>query len=725
MEDFSKRNTGKKNFEENMFLDKKIQNSKSNYLVQEMEKDFERILSYKKLISHKSSLYFESPSPSKSKTGLNFFSSKKSSNAAFLPKLSKCNTIDPKIKTTSTNFFKNKKTVELDNKNKMQLSSRNLNSIEKWKKSSMNNNNTNNDYNSTANNPIENEINNLKIVSGKLTRKESEKDANKYNLQSQSSNNFKNFNEEILEEINKMNVNNNPDYNANAGNSNFNKILVQNNDSEQMAKHSKVDLEVRLPLESKESIKNDLKLTEDKDKINSKIADIIHIQTENKTLENKNSKENLVPEKELNNGENTAEVEIKNLDENLKIAENEIKNEEALKTEIKNNENENGERLVIKKPISYAKTLINLNIAAKENSFYELKESPKKNGNRTYLISAKNRFVIDSNKTINEQINNQTARQLSEEQIVEKAKICTKKEEQEALEKMRKLEEMELNDDLSCSEKKSINNYENFEIKNEIENNNNEKIITATKSLIENKTKESKIKSNENSQILKSLNEKDNEIQNKNKKKSEEAVDKKQEAEFRNNSKENISNYFAATNQNFYSSAVNFNNNNNNINGNFYSSKNNILCFDKTVSSNNIFSLTTVNNFNQNNVLNNNNNINNYDNNNNNFGKNQKQTNHPSPQSIIPIGDENISQIRKNNIKSVSKGKNTNPSFKNKAANFNKSKQTFSIKKSQKKSISPKKVKNGEKEEKEIFSDLDEEENLKSKKKFYNIFSLN
>ena len=53
MDDFSKKNSGKKNFEENLILDKKIKLTKSNYDVQDFKKDFERILGYKKIISHK------------------------------------------------------------------------------------------------------------------------------------------------------------------------------------------------------------------------------------------------------------------------------------------------------------------------------------------------------------------------------------------------------------------------------------------------------------------------------------------------------------------------------------------------------------------------------------------------------------------------------------------------------------------------------------------------
>lgn len=87
--------------------------SKSMYAAETLEKDFEKILSYKKNITHKNSLYFDSPK--NSKTGLEFYSNKKSRDRSILPKLSKGEFINPKIKTTSTNFFKNNN-EEMNNK---------------------------------------------------------------------------------------------------------------------------------------------------------------------------------------------------------------------------------------------------------------------------------------------------------------------------------------------------------------------------------------------------------------------------------------------------------------------------------------------------------------------------------------------------------------------------------------------------------------------------------
>ena len=86
-------------------LDKKIKISKSIYAAETLEKDFEKILSYKKIISNKKSLYFDSPK--NAKTDVEFYSNKKSSDGGILPKLFKAEYINPKIKTTSTNFFKN------------------------------------------------------------------------------------------------------------------------------------------------------------------------------------------------------------------------------------------------------------------------------------------------------------------------------------------------------------------------------------------------------------------------------------------------------------------------------------------------------------------------------------------------------------------------------------------------------------------------------------------
>ncbi len=794
LEDFSKKNLEKKNYDQNLFLDKKIKNCKSDYQKEEQEKEFERILSYKKLISHKNSLYFESLSPTKAKTGNDFFTTKKSkANNILLPKLSKTDLIDAKIKTTSKNFFKNKIPIEsVNNKNNDLLLSSSKNSF--YSKENLK---SRNNCNSTNNNQIENNAyydKNLKTVSVKrmLTKKESEneRDTNtgKAYLQSQSksSNNLKNFNEVILKEINNLNndnTNNKTNNNIESNNILNNVVSQQNNNNnlehQTVQQQAKNDLELCLPLlESKESInKNNIKSENENENVNE----------ENNTSSPYKNLETLKSERELNNKphyEAQEDNKTKLAADNDKInTEEKAKEEEELKTE-KNNQNtrnENKQTVLthIKKPNkSSSKTLNNAAFKVKftENSFYDydLKESANnENGNRTYLFSSKNRIVIESadkTTTVNDipgviiSSQNDTKQQLKEqddddEEKQEKKTVIIEKTQneniinnqgKEALDRLMKLEEIELNKDLSLSNKDEKDEYSRFqkskihEINNNF-NNDNEKVFTVPKSLIiENETHESKLKLNngkENSQqslkIANDLNNLLNENLNLNTKTSNKlqnsllklsaeqdstnnaggiiiikqkddvksvaaalseidignfdvvnndnntktgAACVNQEIEFRNhnNSKENISNYFAASNQNFYSNAAaNCTNiNNNNFNSNFNFNKNYILGFDKSGSSNNLFSLTTVNNFNSNYLWNNN---------------HQKHLKDLNSQSPIPRVDENISPISKNYIKSLSKAKSTisNNLFQQTNLMSDSKQRFFSIQKPQKKSVSP------------------------------------
>lgn len=738
MDDFSKKNKGKKNYEQNMLLDKKMKSLKSDYQAEELEKDFERILSYKKILSHKNSLFFDSSSPSISRTGVDFFSTKKSSKVNILPKLSKVDLLDPKIKTTSTNFFRNRNTNDLDFKNNLLLISRNSNN--NIKVSESNNINVNKEINE----------NNIGTASFEQTKKESAKDANSIvNMQSHSPKNLK---DEILEEIPNIEMNDNKDYNID------NLMIVgMQNDLEQIERQTKSNFDINIRLESKQSVKSDLELNE---KENSKIIksnsnNVIH--TDNKMI-------NDVIENEMLGNENDLDNEQIKVDG--KLNENIVKkteNENFPETEDKNNTVSKEEfKLLNIKQKNSAKTYKDMN---KDNSLM-IKEFSFDQRNRTYLISAKNRIVIDSDKSINEKITNSTAKQLEDKMMKPNENLDKDKD---ALEKMRKLEEMELNDDLSQSEKSqnkinsSMNHkskiVENLEHKDNLEN-DNEIIMTDTKPIENDKTHDSKqllnietktmnanlsenilndevkndIKQNSfnrleagdfNNNVLKSnvLNEVDKEI-NENTKNSDEKINEpqiKEEAEkeeIKNNSKENVSNYFVATNQNFYSSAVNFNP----INSNFYSN-NNMCAFDKTNSSNNIFSLTTVNNFMSKELNNKQINYNFqidekevYNNNNNNNNSPISNLN----KELEDLDNEINNKIPNNNSKNkqFTSEKKYPPSYLN-----NKTKKVFTIKKTINKSISPKKTKNPRKEHKEIF-ELDDEENLKCRINLLSLINL-
>lgn len=110
MNDHSKKLKGKEFFKENLILDKKIKMSKSIYAAESLEKEFDKILRYKNIISNKNNLFFDSPKIAK--TGVEFYSKNKSSDKSILPKLNRVEPINTTIKTTSNNFFKNNNLYE-------------------------------------------------------------------------------------------------------------------------------------------------------------------------------------------------------------------------------------------------------------------------------------------------------------------------------------------------------------------------------------------------------------------------------------------------------------------------------------------------------------------------------------------------------------------------------------------------------------------------------------
>jgi hypothetical protein len=179
MNDHSKKLNGKKFFQENSKLDKKIKMSRSIYAAETLEKDYEKILRYKKIISNKESLFFDSPK--KSKTTLEFYSIKKTSDGSNLPLLNKGKFINPIIKTTSTHFFKNS-IQEMNNKEDKLLEIQNSADL------------------SDCNVMSQNQIIDLKTISNNNSSSIINERLRKHLFYSQTTNNFKNSNDKIFSE---------------------------------------------------------------------------------------------------------------------------------------------------------------------------------------------------------------------------------------------------------------------------------------------------------------------------------------------------------------------------------------------------------------------------------------------------------------------------------------------------------------------------------------------
>jgi len=196
MEDCTKKLNGNKYIKENLMLDKKIKTSKSFYAAESLEKDFEKILSYKKIIMHKNSLYFDSPKNARS--SIKFYSNKKSSDViSILPKLGKGDIINPNLKTTSTNFLKNNNIQENENND-----NNNLNKLLKDENYvDLKENNI-----STSPNPLISQ----KTISYNNPSSIISKDKIKRHLFfSQTTNNFRNSNDEFIDNIYTPNYNSN------------------------------------------------------------------------------------------------------------------------------------------------------------------------------------------------------------------------------------------------------------------------------------------------------------------------------------------------------------------------------------------------------------------------------------------------------------------------------------------------------------------------------------
>lgn len=741
MDDFSKKNKGIKNYEENAILDKKIKMSKSNYALGELEKDFERILGYKKLISQKNNLFFESLSPHKSKTGLDFFSSKKSKERPLLPRLSKKDEINTKTNTTSTNFFKNN---QEKNKSNLLLSAKNSGSV----------------HSNNINNMSLNQLNNLKTISIQNTKKSSEKDT-KNLIYSQTTNNFKYLNEEILEEINteRIQAQTNNDLiddktnnfnNVVASSSNLNNVLMQSNIPAEIDNEN--ENEVRIGYASPIiSNLNELNLVNGNIEVNNNDCLLDAREGENIS---QNKEENLLnKDQEIKQVLLSDEIKLNNSSNNIND-QLDNQNEEDKAVDQQNAEIgiDNFAKKIEKAMYkSHAKSSIH---KANKNLSFESKDNYYNPLNRSNFIPTKNRIIIDSDKSISNL--NKSLKNEIDDLNINKSEIMNN-QQNEALENMRKLEEMELNDDISQKEKsfqkersiiensanknsiiENINEEnKNEENKNEEHKNeghkNEEKIIACNPSMDKSgnsllhkskmeinqnsqSQKFSKKNSTENNKILNEnhltknpsihnsflkIEESTNNLNllNKNSKEeiyNEENINPDKDARdltIKNNSKENYSNYFGASNNNFYSTALNVNNNGNNI---FNSSKNNFMAFDNTGSSNNIFSLTTVNNFNSNNIQILNNNYNN------NFNES------PIPNYHLNSNFESNKDLKNLQQKTKSESK-INKRYQ--PVNYLKK-----LTKSKSKSKSPKRQKNEKKEKPEIF-EL-EEETIKSKNEF-------
>lgn len=345
-------------------------------------------------------------------------------------------------------------------------------------------------------------------------------------------------------------------------------------------------------------------------------------------------------EQETNQIKNDVEVSIDNLNENpedpLPAAEEML----VEKHEFKKEDKENSIKIMLK---NSARTRIN---KQNEDSSFIKNLDPIFIPNKSHFNFHKNRITIntcdfiDNKKAENEMEINHHVDNFNEEKNLE---------EIEKLEKIKRLEELELNEDLTDKEN-SIKKEESekVKIKNEIEaqveNEKNELISQTSKkniannnlNLVANEIKNESIRNSSNKDLnnvenkifecniltkntsqadmLSHKNDKSNKdliitlTSNDNKSKKDSIASQKHplveqniQASKTNLLNENYSKYFEASNQNFSSSVGNFyNSNNNNILMN--STKNVILGSDLTGNTYNVFSLTTVNNFNSNNL---------------------------------------------------------------------------------------------------------------------------
>lgn len=377
----------------------------------------------------------------------------------------------------------------------------------------------------------------------------------------------------------------------------------------------------------------------------------LNILNDNKTLNNQNPTEqndlendvatnskgfiNKINEEADNKLENEIDDKLNQIDDKdktkdplcdleKKIAKNKESNaiedrNEAFKIRIKNS----------------AKTLIN---KKNEDSFYSHDENFNYSPNKTHNNLNNNKILIELFKNGSDKRN---INQDGLEKAINKDRENDFKE-LEMIEKMERLEELELNADFSQKEdsirKEETNVVEGFEpnIKSESkqgdaklkslnsnrtinDNDLNDELkeskLNLNKDLnnIENKILEgnviTKISSREDLNLKKDTETKKNFISSMNADNSPLIIvtqKNQSEDEFQRESKtnlinENYSKYFEASNQNFYPNAINFNNFNNNY---LINSTKNVLGSDNTGYTLNVFSLTTVNNFYSNNLNN-------------------------------------------------------------------------------------------------------------------------
>ncbi len=200
-------------------------------------------------------------------------------------------------------------------------------------------------------------------------------------------------------------------------------------------------------------------------------------------------------------------------------------------------------------------------------------------------------------------------------------------DEQERLEKIKRLEELEINNDQSFKEtsdkedKEVIYNTNNELQKTQGSKKTNSKLILNSESKnfisrksirssnkdlynVEIKISEKNILTKNNSKVglLSCKSESSYKIKNSISSQNNVCVENMKQESKMNIINENYSQYFEASNQNFYSSAINNENNNNNIENNFNnnlinSTKNVFLGSDFTGNTYNVFSLNSVNNF--------------------------------------------------------------------------------------------------------------------------------
>lgn len=635
MDDFSKKNVGKKNFEENLFFDKKIKMTKSAYGSDSFKQDYERNLSYKKIISNKNNLFFDSynVNSQKGKTDIRFFSKNCSKECDYFPRLSQPNLLNSKVKTASTNFLNNNKRKNKNIFMSPQKSSDNtidgvnVNDLKANSDPFHNENNKNYKQSTNANldNTLENEIKHPEIQKNVIGQNR--------------------FYSNLLIEENNAYINPTPTSNLNDFNTNLqpnNEIIINNycNDKKKKTTENVFDLN---NLENKENCQQLLEENHNDNIIDEVNEEIHELSNKNVTAYYKNKSitkavksglgecklPKLINDKS-NIIENQDHSKQKILLDNINNL-NEIPNDEINKLEsplledelgiesLKNNSQTQEKKFTYRiTNTNSAKSYILKQKKYFQNTSLELKSEQGADNNKSYIISPIRKIHLESrdNTFINLEKN------------YEKRHIDS---DADPFERLKKLEEMNLKEDISICQSEGQNKFDESLMNENRRDSSKKEIIYPNKYIINNKDASHIINEVIRHQQVLSKDNIDNQIKNEieeehveeqkekflNKSINKKAILKqdqinsshtKQKEIYKENhnlqiegDEKNLNvaneNILLASNENFYSTAVNFN-----VNNVFNVSKNYSAGLYNPNSSNKIFSLTSVNNFKMNNM---------------------------------------------------------------------------------------------------------------------------